>query len=278
MRVRGMAIFLAVATEFTLAAVPAGEARADSATVTIPEVTCADGNFFDGLDTRSAASYCASASSASGWGAVQQLTNTQAAPALETEARDGGFAHAGHAIVTGSGNNATALASLFPGAAASGTTVTSLLGALGAADLQGPGQICNNTGGNCRDVTFVTAPYNSEMQKFDFAIFMSCNSAHDGVGGFNSLATVAYSTGHVGTAIGFYNEVSWIANAPGDNVAGDAFARKFWGDLRSGTTWATALADGANAGGGSTYGWSTYREDHQSNAQNHLSPSGYYVP
>jgi len=249
---------------------------AAASTVTLPEVVCADGNFFDGLDTRWAATYCYNNSVSAGWQAVKELRNTQATPALETEVRDAGFAHAGHAIVTGNGNNATALASAFPGATASDTTMTSLLGAPGAADLQGPAQVCN-AGGSCRNVNLVTYPYNTEMQKFDFAIFMSCNSGHDGVNGFNSLMTTAFNTGKVGTTIGFYNEVSWITNAPGDNLAGDAFARKFWNDLGGGTTWATALVDGANAAGG--YGWSSYRIDHNSAAPNRLTTANsYYIP
>lgn len=121
-------------------------------------------------------------------------------------------------------------------------------------------------------------PYETQVQKFNLAVFQSCNSARDGVEGFTSLATVAYNTGKVGTAIGFRNEVSWITNAPGDNLAGDAFARRFWSDLKSGTTYATALVDAAAAGGGSTYGYNSYVLLHHSGAPTSLRPAQYYVP
>jgi hypothetical protein len=203
------------------------------------------------------------------------LTNTDADPAVQSEPRDAIFAHAGHAIVTGSGNNATAMSSLFAGSSATQTTLTDLAGDPQANTLQGPVRICSSS---CRDVTLKTYPYNTQMQKFNLALFMSCNSGHDGVNGYQSLSTVAFNTGQVGTSIGFYNEVSWITNAPGDNLAGDAFARKLWSDLQAGKTYATALVDAANAGGGSTYGWNSYRESHASNAPNTITPPQTYVP
>src|SRR5437764_813207 len=111
---------------------------------------------------------------------------------------------------------------------------------------QVPTTVCS-PGFPCRQVTLVNHLYETQMAKFNLAVFQSCNSAQDGVFGYDSLATVAYNLGLVGTAIGFRDEVAWITNAPGDNLAGDAFARTFWADLQNGRTYDVALVDATNA-------------------------------
>ena len=240
-----------------------------------PTASCVDGNFFDGLDTRYSAAYCRDALNAAGYSATA-YGNTQANDVAARLGSDGVFAHAGHALVVGSGNYSTAIASAFAGPTATTALSTGLLGDPTAADFQGPAQVCN-AGGSCRSVKLVNIPYESEMQKFNLAIFQSCNSARDGVQGYTSLMTVAADTGKVGTAVGFVDEVAWITNAPGDNLAGDGFARRFWGDLRSGRTYGSALVDAANVGG-SQYGYLSYRMRHASNAPTALRPASYYVP
>jgi hypothetical protein len=251
-----------------------GTARA--ATAPAPTGTCIDGNFFDGLDTRYAATYCRNALNAAGYGAAA-LSNTGASVALQREPTDAIVYHAGHALVAGVGNNSTALASVMAGTSGSSTKLEGLLGDPTALDNTGPGAVCDGSG-HCRQVTVLNYPYESQLQKVNLAVFQSCNSARDGVLGYTSLATVAYNTGLVGTAIGFKNEVSWVTNAPGDNLAGDAFARRFWGDLQSGSTYSSALVDGANAGGGSTYGYSSYVYLHDPKAPSALRPAKYFVP
>ena len=256
-------------------AAPAGNAVAQE--VPAPGATCADANFFDGLDTRYAATYCYNATSARGW-AAQKLTNTEATDALPNLPRDAIFYHAGHALVVGpTSNNVTAVASAFAGPTSTSTTYTGLLGDPQAATLQGPTQVCSS-GGGCRDVTMVNYPHVTEMTKFNLAVFQSCESARDGAYGYTSLATLASQTALVGTAIGFVTPVAWIRNSPGNNVAGDAFARRFWGDLRNGTDYKTALVAAVNAAGGSTYGYSGYRYLHRAGAPVRLSPPSYYVP
>jgi len=248
---------------------------ASAVSAAVPTASCVDGNFQDGLDTRYAATYCAATLNAAGYSATA-LSGTDAAPVLEQESTDGIFYHAGHALVVGGGNSATAIASVMPGPGAAGT-FQGLLGDPAAADFQGPTQVCDGSG-HCRNVTMVNVPYESQMQKFNLAVFQSCNSGRDGVQGYNSLATIAYSLGVVGTSIGFKDEVSWITNAPGDNVAGDAFARRFWSDAKAGTDYLTALIDGVNAAGGSTYGYSSYVYLHDPSAPNHLRPAQYFLP
>ena len=96
------------------------EGVASAATVPAPTATCVDGNFHDGLDTRYAATYCTSALTAAGYAATAR-TQTDATPVLQQEATDAVFYHAGHALVVGDGNNATAIASVMPGAGTGGT-------------------------------------------------------------------------------------------------------------------------------------------------------------
>lgn len=242
---------------------------------TNPTASCVDGNFFDGLDTRYAATYCASALNYAQYQAMR-FSNTDSTGVLENLATDGIFYHAGHAFVScQTSTYCTAVASALAGTSASSTTADSLLGDPNGVTLQGPGQECSTV---CRSVTFVTTPYETEMQKFNLAIFQSCNSAQDGANGFSSLATVASNTGNVGTSIGFRNEVAWITNAPGDNIAGDAFARRFWSDLKNGSSYGAAVVDATSAAGGATYGYSSYVIHHQSGAPYYLSPAQYYIP
>ncbi len=242
----------------------------------VPTGTCMDANFFDGLDTRYAATYCRNALNATGYSAAS-LSNTGASAAVQRELTDAVVYHAGHALVAGIGNSATALSSLMAGSSRTSTTLEGLLGDPNALDVTGPGQVCDGSG-HCRAVTVVNYPYETQLQKVNLAVFQSCNSARDGVQGYTSLATVAYNTGLVGTAIGFQNEVSWITNAPGDNLAGDAFARRFWSDLQGGRSYSSALADAALAGGGTTYGYSSYVIKHDPKAPSTLRPAQYFVP
>ena len=268
----GLAVLMAVST---VAAQPGPPASAAAPYYG----SCVDGNFFDGLDTRSAATYCKQALDAAGY-TGQRFTNTDATGPLPYEAVDAVFAHAGHALVTcetPTSTNCTAISSAFAGSSSASTIESGLLGDPTAAYYQGPAQSCTS-GGGCRDVVLTNYPYNSEMTKFNLALFASCNSARDGVFGLQSLATVAFNTGNVGTAIGFRNEVAWLANKPNANVAGDAFARTFWADLKSGTTYSTALVDAVNAAGGSTYGWSSYVYKHHAGAPTRLRAAQYYVP
>jgi hypothetical protein len=248
-----------------------------AAAVGVPTASCVDGNFFDGLDTRYAATYCRNALTAAGYSATA-YTNTDATSVLEQVGTDGIYYHAGHALVDcQTATYCTAVASAFAGASSSATTYTGLLGDPNGVEIEGPGTVCS-AGGGCRSVDFVNYPYETQMQKFNLAVFQSCNSALDGADGFTSLATEAYDLGVVGTAIGFRDEVSWITNAPGDNLAGDAFARRFWSDLQSGRTYDSALVDAANAGGGSTYGYSSYVYLHDPAAPSTLRPAQYFAP
>jgi hypothetical protein len=242
----------------------------------VPTASCVDGNFFDGLDTRYAASYCSSALTAAGYSAAA-FSNSDATAVLEKLGTDGIYYHAGHALVEcQTATYCTAVASAFAGASSSATLFTGLLGDPNGVQIQGPGTVCT-AGGGCRSVTFVNYPYETQMQKFNLAVFQSCNSALDGALGYSSLATQAFNLGVVGSAIGFKDEVAWITNAPGDNLAGDAFARRFWSDLQSGRTYSSALVDAVNAGGGATYGYSSYVYLHDAAAPSTLRPAQYFL-
>jgi hypothetical protein len=243
----------------------------------VPTAVCSDGNYFDGLDTRYGASYCADALNAAGYDTAA-LSNTNAQPVLQSEGTDAVFYHAGHSYVAGSGNTATAISFLYAGAGPE-DTMEGLLGDPTAFarnnPIEGPTYLCAN--GVCRSVTFLTAPYVTEMQKFQLALFQSCNSAQDGVQNYDSPAFMAYYYGNVGTVIGFHDEVYWD-NVPGDNATGDGFAHRFWSDAKAGSDYLTSLVDAANAGGGSQYGYGSYVYLHQTGAPTTLRPASYYVP
>lgn len=238
----------------------------------IPTGSCVDANYGDGLDTRSAAAYCVNTLAAAGYNA-RALTNTDATQALETVGTDAVFYHAGHSLVVGAEPNVSAISSVFP--ASAGYGLTGLLGDITAADFQGPARVCT-ANGDCRDVVLVNYPYESLMTQVNLALFQNCNSAGDPAFGYTSLAPYAYENYGTGTSIGFHDEVSWITNSPNIGIAGDAFARRFWADLGNGMTYSTALVDAVNAGGGTTYGYGSYRMYQRPDAPKSLYPAQYW--
>ncbi|HVV12018.1 hypothetical protein [Amycolatopsis sp.] len=132
--------------------------------------------------------------------AASGFTNTDATPPLSQEGTDAIFYHAWHALVVcATATACTAVSSAFAGSDPNSTTMTGLLGDPSAAQFQGPATVCS-AGFPCRQVTLVNYPYESQMAKFNLAVFQSCNSAQDGALGYTSLATVAYNTGLVGTS------------------------------------------------------------------------------
>lgn len=252
----------------SLLAVPAARpAAAADATVT---ATCVDGNHWDGVDTRSAAKYCSDALNALGFTA-QKLTNTDATSVVQRIPTDRVFAHAGHAYVTcesGSDTICTAVASAMAGSSPTSTAVTALLGDASGATYQGPITVCNNYG--CHDAVLAMTPYNTEMTGFELAVFASCNSGRNGAYGYASLVKSATDAG-VDNVIGFKQKIYWIADTPNANLAGDAFLRTFWKDLRSGATYDAALADAATAAGG--YGFNSYVHNREAGTPNRPIPS-----
>ncbi|MFL6240640.1 MAG: hypothetical protein ACJ735_14235 [Actinomycetes bacterium] len=234
--------------------------------------TCVDGNYFDGLNSEYAASYCKSALAAAGYHAYLRR-NAPASNVLADQPTDAIFYHSGHALVAGPGP--TAVASLMAPNGPSAKTWSGLLGTPTGAYIQGPVTICNDSK-HCSNVVLTLYPYETQMQKFKLALFQSCNSAQES-SLYPSLVTVAFRAGNVGTAIGFRDAVAYIINAPGDNIAGDAFARRFWYDANRGHTFATSVVDASNAAGGRTYGYSSYVIKHHPKAGTTLRPAGYYA-
>ena len=241
----------------------------------VPTAVCSDGRWFDGLDSRYAASYCATALTAAGYAAVAR-SNTSAEPVLASEATDAVFYHAGHSLVVHDGTRATALSLLYAGEGAGGTTQGLLGDPWGAyAYKPGPMSLCAN--GVCENITLLQLPYASAMANSTLALFQSCNTAEDGVLGYTSPATIAFRDAMVGTVIGFRDEV-FFQLAPGTNLTGDAFARRFWSNTQSGKDYLTSLVDAVNASGGSQYGYTSYVYLHHDGAPTRLRPATYYVP
>lgn len=270
-RRRAQAAVLALCASAALAVPPSA---ALAAAPGAPTGSCADANYYDGLDVRSAATYCASALTAAGFAPTRFTNNDGTGPVAQLPT-DGVFAHAGHSISYASpAGREVGIGSVFVGT--DRNTITSLTAeAQGVAYAQGPGQICSDSGG-CRAVTFRSLPYGDAMPKFGLAVFQSCFSAAASVDGYKSLADASYAR-RVGTSIGFTGLVYWLSNQPNANVAGDAWARRFWSDTKAGLSYGTALVNASNAAGGATYGHHRYRILRNANAPAGLRPAAYYT-
>ncbi|MDQ1683909.1 MAG: hypothetical protein QOC82_646 [Frankiaceae bacterium] len=246
------------------------------------EAICADGTYYDGVDTRPSASECMTALSDAGYApiAFSNRDAEEAAGRVETTAI---FYHAGHALVTCSdpaATNCTAMASVFaPSAPPTGSPtdrLTTLLGDLQGAELQGTAKICPADGqeitldtglGTCRSVVLTQYPYETAFTRINLAVFDSCESAHDGVNGFTSLATEAFDN-FAGTAIGWRKAIA----------GRDEFSRRFFSDLDDGqATYYNALVDAANNAGPATRNYTSYVYKHRSGAPTTLRPASFYV-
>ena len=85
----------------------------------VSTAVCSDGRWIDGLDSRYAANYCATALTAAGYAAVAE-SNTSAEPVLASQATDAIFYHAGHSLIVQDGARATALSLVYAGKGAGG--------------------------------------------------------------------------------------------------------------------------------------------------------------
>lgn len=243
---------------------------------------CADGTYYDGVDTRPSAAECMTALMDAGYAPVQ-FTNRDAEEAVGRVETTAIFYHAGHALVTCSdpaATNCTAMASIFapssPPTGSPADRLTTLLGDPQGAQAQGPAKICPDDGrevtlttglGSCRSVLLTQYPYETAFTRVNLAVFDSCESAHDGVNGFTSLATEAFDN-FAGTAIGWRK-----------TIAGrDEFSRRFFSDLDDGgATYSNALIDAANNAGPGTLNYTSYVYKHRGGAPTTLRPATYYV-
>ena len=254
---------------------------ATAAALPAPNATCVDGNYQDGVDSRYGATYCASAVNRAGYGA-QVYSNEAALGAVEQEAKNAIFGHTGHALVVCSdraGNNCTAAASLF--APTGDGKISSLVGDPQYLTLQGNVDLCSNgvligqaLDKGCRTYNITQYPYEQTMERFNLALFQSCDSAHDGVGGYSSLVTEATK---VGTAIGFLKAI-YAVGGPGSNLGSDAFSRRFWSDTANGASYRTATVNAVNAAGGTRYNFAYYVIKQAANAQTGLYPASFNTP
>lgn len=243
----------------------------------LPTASCYDGLYYDGLESRNTASRCATAAAAKKYDAAA-YHNASAQSQMARMPSDAVYYFSGHAIVVSdlnTGGAPYAAVGLMHESPRAGGNVDALVGDPVAAPLlQGPQELCDESGRDCRDVTLASYPWASELTKHNLVVLQSCNTA-----GSNSLfagmAETAQQAG-AGTVIGFRNLVGFPAGCRDCDLYGIKWARVFWQSLQAGATYTSATISATNAVGGA-YGYSSYRILRNPDSPQRLGPAQYYV-
>ncbi len=230
LRITAVALLLSLPVVLPTLPTPSGAAL-------VPLGSCYDLLSFDGLDTRGSAFSCADALRTAGYDLSGGFTNKSAKQALARLPADGVFFFGGHSIVAGSPEGAVALLFEFP---APGQSVDALVGdPKWTPLLQGPVELCGNNN-QCRNAILVSYPFASQLAKYNLVVFMSSNPAQGNLL-VTPMTTVAHLAG-AGTVIGF--------KASPTCPPCKSWASTFWGALKNGATYSSAVVSAAGVGGG----------------------------
>lgn len=243
----------------------------------LPTASCYDGLYYDGLESRNTASRCATAASAKNYDAAA-YHNASAQSQMARMPSDAVYYFSGHAIVVGdlnTGGAPYAAVGLMHESPRAGGNVDALVGDPVATPLlQGPQQLCDESGRDCRNVTLTSYPWASELAQHNLVVLQSCNTA-----GSNSLflgmAETVQQAG-AGTVIGFKNLVGFPVGCRDCDLYGIKWARVFWQSLQAGATYTSATISATNAVGGA-YGYNSYRILRNPDSPQRLGPAQYYV-
>lgn len=255
-------VSLAALVPLVLAGVPW-----NSSAALVPTGSCYDFKYFDGLESRPSAYYCANGLDATGYNG-QSYSNVSAKQALARLPLDGVFHFAGHAIVAGSPGAAISLLFQFPNIGG----MDALAGAPMGLSVQGPVTLCNESGSSCKSATVVTYPWANLLAKHNLVVLESCNT-----GGSNllwstvSMGNIARYSG-AGTVIAFKDLIAFPLSQA--DAYGIRWSRVFWQNLQNGATYAAASASAASAVGGN--GYFSYQVLTNVLAPTTLRPASYY--
>jgi hypothetical protein len=238
--------------------------------------SCYDAKYWDGLTSRYEATDCSAALGSAGYTA-RTYHNTSALTGFLNYPDDAVFYFSGHSLnryaTPGSSSGPhSAIGLLFEEGGPSGDL--DLL-ALHIAELPQTGSytVCNSSG-VCHTQKGLKAYFwgtEPNTYRVNLAVLQACATASNATG--SSLAGALNYWG-AGTSIGFVEDTLESLNVDNSRQYGNAWAYRFWSDLRAGATYSTALINAANSVGGQ-YGYGSWVQFHRAGAPVSLYPAQY---